>query len=113
MATDAPQWLFRRTRHGFTLVELLVVIGIIALLISILVPVLAAARKQSDRVKCLAALREIGHAFMLYSMDKRSTWPVGFHYYTSTSPAGAPQDRTKVSMSSAVCQKCLGTAAIR
>ncbi|MBP7933901.1 MAG: prepilin-type N-terminal cleavage/methylation domain-containing protein [Phycisphaerae bacterium] len=62
-------------RHGFTLIEVLVVVAIIALLISILLPSLTRARGQSQFVVCQTHLKEFGKAISMYSMEYKDTLP--------------------------------------
>jgi prepilin-type N-terminal cleavage/methylation domain-containing protein/prepilin-type processing-associated H-X9-DG protein len=70
----------RRTPRGFTLVELLVVIGIIALLISILLPALGKARRESLKVKCLAQLKELGSYTLQYANENKGNIPKDYNY---------------------------------
>jgi prepilin-type N-terminal cleavage/methylation domain-containing protein/prepilin-type processing-associated H-X9-DG protein len=62
-------------RVGFTLVELLVVIGIIALLISILLPSLNRARETANRIKCASNLRQFGQSLLLYAGENKGRYP--------------------------------------
>ena len=75
-----------RNRRGFTLVELLVVISIIALLVGILLPSLSKARTQARRAVCAANLNQIGIGLRSYINDNRDRMPYA-SYVPSLSPA--------------------------
>ena len=73
--------IFNKRSHGrfsgFTLVELLVVIGIIALLISVLLPALSKARKAANTIACASNLRQIVQAMMVYASQNNNYIPGG------------------------------------
>src|SRR6266446_6396665 len=66
---------YRFARRGFTLVELLVVIALIAVLIAILLPSLLRAKESANRVKCSSNLRQIGMAERMYAIDNKGQYP--------------------------------------
>lgn len=102
MCDSQPQQRQRPAR-GFTLVELLVVIGIIAVLIGVLLPALAKAREQSQIAACLSNLRSLGQGYIMYAGDNKGflpyaiypswsirptdpTWQPTVHWYEALSP---------------------------
>ena len=66
-----------RRNNAFTLVELLVVIGIIAILISVLLPALARARESANRAACLSNMRTIAQTILIYAHDNRQQVTLG------------------------------------
>lgn len=76
--------LSSRARRGFTLIEILVVIAIIALLAGLTFPVLSRAREGGRRTACMNNLRQLGLAFQQYTQDSGGRYPFAATYYAGT-----------------------------
>src|SRR5688500_9781070 len=71
----------RRGRAGFSLVELLTVLGIIAVLLALLMPTLAEARRNAQSVQCASNMRQLTQAMIAYATDFRGKFPANTAAY--------------------------------
>jgi type II secretory pathway pseudopilin PulG len=67
----------RSSRHGFTLVGLLVILAVIAILAAMLLPALASAKGKAQRINCVNNLKQCGLAFRIWEGDQSDRYPMG------------------------------------
>jgi len=91
MSLTQPHVARRRRGRAFTLVELLVVIGIIAVLISILLPTLNKARESAKRTQCLSNLHQIHTFLQMYANAANGQVPIGYSANTALPGANAAE----------------------
>ena len=80
----------RKTSSGFSLVELLIVIGIITILVSLLLPAVAKVREHANRVKCAANLRQIGLAAQMHAIEHVGYLPTAGWQWDATNGIADP-----------------------
>jgi prepilin-type N-terminal cleavage/methylation domain-containing protein/prepilin-type processing-associated H-X9-DG protein len=91
LAEKGGKAAMRQKDRAFTLVELLVVIGIIAVLIALLLPAVNRSREQANQVACLSNLRQLSMAMILYCQDNDGWFPRAAPYAAAGQPE-SPQD---------------------
>ena len=84
--------LASRSRGGFTLVELIVVMGVMAIAVGVLLPAVHRARSRSAEVFCQSNLRTLSTALMQYTMDNEDRYPIGFTFAKFHPSTGRPTD---------------------
>jgi len=81
---------FNKPRHaGFTLIELIVVVSIIALLVGILLPALGKSRSVARRVQCMAKMVSVGNAMVMYTSEHDEYFPPSVHSFSIADPVAA------------------------
>jgi len=81
---------------GFSLVEMMLVLAILAVLVSLLLPTLSSAREASRKMDCAGRQKQMYTMTLLYHMDNRQYWPIHYQAYSAT--AGVPGYRLALNM---------------